>query len=434
MNLKSLDDAFALLNSDMTVVTAMATAEPLGFYRELASQIRLRNLKGLRVIGANPSKVWPCFSEPDMRERVRFALMFLTHAIRKIQGHGFIDYIPQHLSQWAQNLKMTSKPIHIFWGTCSLPDPRGFVSLGLNNCYESDILRAADKVILEINPRMPRTFGSTEVHVNEVDVFVDPASGSCSQEIATIEPANFGSVEMQIASFIETLVDDGSTIQLGIGGIPNAVGAALMHKKDLGVHTEMINDAMMKLYKAGVITGRQKSIWPRKMVGAFALGTRELYDFLADNPMVEFHPASVVNDPYRIGRNYKMISINTAVEIDLTGQVCSESIGHLELSGVGGANDTHLGAQLSKNGRAIVAIPSHTLSKSGESVSKLTVALKPGAKVSISRNDIDTVVTEYGVAHLKGRSVNDRVHSLIHIAHPDHRDRLKHEAEGAGYI
>ncbi|MCX6119116.1 MAG: 4-hydroxybutyrate--acetyl-CoA CoA transferase [Proteobacteria bacterium] len=422
-----LAEAFqSTINSNSTIVTGMATAEPNGFFNDFSKSVLANNWKDLRVIGANPSRTWPCFTDPATLKEVEYVVMFLTSAVRKLQTNGRFSYIPQHLSQWAKNIINSPKGIDVYWGTCSEPDARGFVTLGLNNCYESEVLRAAKKVVLEVNKYVPRTFGATEVSLSEVDFFIRN-----DRPIAAIEPVQFGLTEAKIAAFVEGFISDGSTLQLGIGGIPNAVGAALIHKKDLGIHTEMINDAMMKLYQAGVITGACKTLWPRKMVGAFAYGSQTLYDFIHDNSLVEFHPASVVNNPYRIGRNHKMVSLNTAVEIDLTGQVCSESIGHVELSGVGGAAETHMGAQMSVGGRAIVAIESSA--KQG-TISKIVTSLKPGAKVSISRNDIDTVITEFGVAELKGKTTAQRVRSMIAIAHPDQRDLLTHDAKQIGYL
>jgi acyl-CoA hydrolase len=417
-------DAFALIQNNSTVVTAMAAAEPRIFWT--GAHQRVRDLSGVRIFCANPSQAWPVIADPVMRDHAEIIVMFMTGVIRKLQGRGFVHYMPQHLSQWAHNLIGRPGGVDVFWGTCSTPDTRGFVSLGTSNCYESELLRAAKHVILEVNPRMPPSFGATEVSLDEVDVFLETQG-----ELPQILPASYGEVEGLIADFIVDLIPDGATLQLGIGGIPNAVGKRLVHKKDLGVHTEMINDAFMDLYQCGVVTGRRKLIWPRKIVGAFAYGSSALYDFIRQNPVIELHPASVVNDPYRIGRNYKMISINSAVEVDLTGQVCSESVGHTELSGVGGAAETHIGAQRSVGGRGIVAIPS--TAKNG-AVSKITVALQPGAKVSISRNDIDTVVTEHGVAVLKGKTVPERIRAMVQVADPKFRDQLMAEAKKLSYI
>ncbi len=420
----SLEQAFALISSGSTVVTAMAAAEPQLFWSNFHTHAT--DHRDLRVFCANPSRPWPCIADDSMREHVEFIVMFMTGAIRKLQGRGFVHYMPQHLSRWAQNLKERTGGIDLFWGSCSPPDKRGFVSLGTSNCYESEVLRAARHVVLEVNPAMPPTFGGTEVALDEVDLLVES-----DHPLPEVAPAAFGALEEKIASFVVDLIPDGATLQLGIGGIPNAVGKHLKDKKNLGVHTEMINDAFMDLYMNGVITGREKTIWPRKIVGAFAYGSRALYDFVKENPIVEIHPASVINDPYRIGRNHKMISLNAAVEVDLTGQVCSESVGHVELSGVGGAFDTHVGAQRSNGGRGIIALASTM--KNGTR-SKIVSTLQPGAKVSISRNDIDTIVTEHGVAQLKGKTVPERIKQMIQIAHPQFRESLLQEARQLSYI
>jgi acyl-CoA hydrolase len=420
----SVEEAFSLVESRSTIVTAMAAAEPQMFWSKL-HEVALQH-RDVRVFCANPSQPWPAIADDRMHGHVEFIVMFMTGAIRKLQGRGFVHYMPQHLSRWAQNLKSRPGGVDLFWGTCSPPDRRGFVSLGTSNCYESEILRAARHVVLEVNPNMPPTFGGTEVSLDEVDCFIESNAA-----LPEVPPAPFGEIENKIASFVVDLVPDGATLQLGIGGIPNAVGKQLKTKKDLGVHTEMINDAFMDLYLSGVITGRQKTIWPRKIVGAFAYGSRALYDFVRENPVIEIHPASVVNDPFRIGRNYQMISLNSAVEVDLTGQVCSESVGHVELSGVGGAADTHVGAQRSLGGRGIIALASTM--KNGLR-SKIVSTLQPGAKVSISRNDVDTVVTEFGVAQLKGKTAPERIMEMISIAHPDFRESLLREARSLSYI
>lgn len=421
---KTIEQALKELRDHQTIVTAMAAAEPQMFFRHIDQ--RARDLSGLKVYCANPSAPFPCFqpSEP-LTGRLELLVMFLTSKVSKLQGHDRTHYIPQHLSQWVQNLKARRK-VHVFWGSCSKPDERGFVSLGLNNCYESEIFRMSDMRILEINPRMPRTSGSTAVSIDDVDHFVET-----EHPIPMVTKPEISEVDRQIAAHVAPLIQNESTIQLGIGSIPNAIGEALQDKKNLGVHTEMINDTMMELYYKGVITNSAKTIWPGKMVGSFVFGTQELYDFVDQNPIVELHPSLVVNDPYKIGQNRRMVSINTAVEVDLTGQVCSESVGHRELSGVGGASDTHVGAQRCPEGMGIIAIPSRT--RDGKQ-SKIVFELKPGAKVSITRNDVDTIVTEFGVAHLKGLSVSERIHALVNIAHPEFRDELLHKAKIEGYI
>jgi len=287
--------------------------------------------------------------------------------------------------------------------------------------YEKDLISVAKTVILEINPNLPRTYGDTHVHISEVDYIVEHEAPLV--EVQPIEPSE---EEKAIGQYVAELIEDGSTIQLGIGGIPNAIAKFLMNKKDLGVHTEMFTDGMVDLAEAGVVTGRKKTIWRGKMVGNFALGTKKLYNFVNENLAVEFQPGRVTNDPRVIAKNYKMVSVNTALQIDLTGQVVSESIGHIQYSGTGGQNDTAIGAQMSPGGKSIIALRS--TAKNG-TISTIVPVLPPGAKVTLLRADVDYVVTEYGVAHLKARSIRERVRQLISIAHPDFREELRREAE-----
>jgi acyl-CoA hydrolase len=411
----------------------MAAAEPQIFWAglrdhvlALGKPIAVDSKQLIRVFCANPSSAWPVLTDDKMSGYLEIVVMFFSPAARKLQGRGFVHYMPQHLSQWSKHIAARAGGVDVFWGSCSIPDKRGFVSLGTSNCYESEVLRIAKKVVLEINPHMPATHGATEVSLDEVDAFV-----MSDAKLPEVPPSSYGAGEETIADYVVSLIPDRATLQLGIGGIPNAIGKKLAQKKDLGIHTEMINDAVLELYKQGAITGLYKTIWPRKIVGAFAYGSEQLYEFIRDNPIVEIHPASVVNDLYRIGRNHRMISINSAVEIDMTGQVCSESLGHLELSGVGGAAETHIGAQRSEGGRGIIAMPSTT--KDGAH-SKIVACLQPGAKVSVSRNDIDTVVTEYGIAELKGKTVPERIRSMIKIAHPKFQKTLFEHAKTLSYI
>lgn len=418
----SIDHALERIQSGATVVAAMAAAEPAALFTHLGK--RCRTLTDVTLHCANPTKSYPCFDDPALAGRLDLRVMFLTASVRDLQGNGRVHYVPQHLSQWARNLSAKG-PIDVFWGSCTPPDDRGFVSLGPGACYEPEVLRAARHVVLEINPSLPVTSGATAVPTAWVHAFVTAPGG-----IPTLERPHPDAIDERIAANVAGLIGDGSTLQLGIGAIPNAIGQALRTKRDLGIHTEMINDVVMDLALSGAATGRCKTLWPGKIVGAFVYGTQALYDFVDRNPAVELQPASVVNDPYRIGRNHRMVSINTAVEIDLTGQVCSESVGHRELSGVGGAAETHIGAQRSDGGRGIIALRSTT--KDGRS--KVAFELAPGAKVSISRNDVDTVVTEHGVAALAGRSVAERVRALVAIAAPAAREQLLELAAQKGYL
>jgi acyl-CoA hydrolase len=300
------------------------------------------------------------------------------------------------------------------------------MSLSLGLVIEKQLIEAADLVILEINENLPWTLGDTQVHISEVDYVVE--NHAPLPEMPVVPPTE---AEESIGGYIAELIEDGSTLQLGIGGIPNAITPFLMNRKDLGIHTEMFTDGMVDLYNAGVITNRRKTQWKGKMVGAFALGTKKLYDFVDDNLGVEFQQGWITNDPYIVGRNYKMISINTALQVDLMGQVCSQSIGHKHFSGTGGQLDTHRGAQLSPGGRGIIALRS---TARNNEISTIVPILSPGAEVTVPSQDIDTVVTEYGIADLKGLCVRDRAKALINIAHPDFREQLKEEVMRMGIV
>ena len=428
---EALSPARGILKSGARVVAAMAAAEPRGLLEHIGDHCD--GLSNVSLYCANPSRDYPCFTDDSLAGRLAINVMFLTAKVRDLQGHGRIHYVPQHLSQWVRNLTRAHS-IDVFWGTCSPPDQRGFVSLGTGSCYEPEILRRAKVVVLEVNRNVPVTSGATTIPISWVDHLID-----YDHDLPTVPRPQITDLDRRIAGFVAELVPDRATLQLGIGAIPNAIGEALAGHRDLGIHTEMINDTIMDLCLKGVVTGRAKSIWPGKIVGSFVYGTRELYDFVDNNPAIDLQPSSVVNDPVRIGRNHRMVSINSAVEIDLTGQVCAESVGHTELSGVGGAFETHVGAQRSDGGRGIIAIHSTSPARGapGEPPrlrSKIVFELKPGAKVSVSRNDVDTIVTEYGVAQLAGLSVAQRVRAMVSVAHPEFREMLLEQARGAGYL
>jgi acyl-CoA hydrolase len=296
------------------------------------------------------------------------------------------------------------------------------------------MIKKAKIVILEINPNAPRTFGDVQLHVDEVDYLVEVDYPM--PEIADAEP---NEKDMAIGKLIADMIQDGDCIQLGIGGIPNAVAASLYGKKNLGVHTEMLTTGMVKLAKAGVINGKCKQIGTGKMVAAFAMGTKELYDYIDDNPSVEILDGAYVNDPYTIMQNDNQVSINTTIEVDITGQCCSESIGSIQFSGTGGQSDTAVGAQKSRNGRSIIALYSTAMvkdPKTGERVetSKIVCQLKAGAAVSLSRNDVDYLVTEYGCVSLRGTSIAERAERIISVAHPAFRDQIRAEALAIGII
>jgi len=414
----SIEDALAKINSGDHIVVALAGAEPQGIMGSLhAIAPRVRDVVVSTCLNMQN---YEFFVNPAMAGHFVNEGWFYNPAMRKAHAYKTVSFIPNHL-HFAGSKRLAFRKPNIFIGTCTPPDKHGFVSLGLSVTYEPEMIENADLVIMEVNCNLPRTFGDTALHVTDVGYFVEhdmPLS-----ELSIVESS---AKDRIIANYIADLVEDGSTIQLGIGGIPNAVAQGLMTKKDLGIHTEMFTDGMVDLYKAGAVTNRRKTLHPGKMVAAFALGTKKLYDFIDDNPAVQLLRGGYTNDPYVIGRNYKMVSINTTLEMDLTGQCCSESFGHKQFSGTGGQADTAIGAQLSVGGKSIVALYS---TAKNDTISKIVPLLTPGAAVSLQRNDVDYVVTEYGVAELRGTSLRERVKRLSGIIHPNFREQIQKEIE-----
>lgn len=422
----TIEKALSFIKTGDHLVSALAAAEPQGILSQL--DMIADKVKNVKVSTCLPILDYPYFSNPAYKDSFLMEGWFYTPTMRKMHPQGTVSFIPNHL-HFAGMRRMAHRPTNVFIGTASPMDEHGYISLSLSATYEKEMVQHADLVILEVNPNMPRTFGDTIVHISEIDHVVE-----ADYDVPLFPSPEPTEKDRIIGKYVADLIDDGSTIQLGIGGIPNAVSGELMNKKDIGIHTEMFTDGMVDLFEAGVITGKRKTLLPGKMVGTFALGTKKLYDFIHNNPGVVILNGSYVNDPYVIGQNYKMVSINTTLEIDLTGQCSSESLGHRQFSGTGGQADTAIGAQLSEGGKSFIALYSTANvrvpgSNERKTVSKIVPRLTHGAAVSLSRNDLDYVVTEYGVAALKGTSIRERVEKLINIAHPDFRDQLREEAE-----
>lgn len=424
--LVTVDEALTYIKSNDHIVSALAAAEP----RELLSKLHTisNNVNDVIVSTCLPVLDYEYFTNINYKDSFLMEGWFYTPTMRRTHDQKTVSFIPNHL-HIAGAKRLAHRKVNVFVGTASPMDKRGYLSLSLSVTYEKEMLENADIVILEINPNYPRTFGDTIIHVSEADFIIET-----NYQVPEFPVAIPTEKDRIIGKQIAELVEDGSTLQLGIGGIPNAVSAELMNKRDLGIHTEMFTDGMVDLYEAGVITGKKKTLMKDKMVATFALGTKKLYDFIDDNPNVQLLNGSWVNDPYVIAKNHKMVSINTTLEIDLTGQVCSESIGHQQFSGTGGQADTAIGAQMSDGGKSIIALYSTADvripgSNERRTISKIVPRLSPGAIVTLSRNDVDFVVTEYGIAALRGTSIRERVSKLIAIAHPDFRDELQEEAE-----
>jgi len=425
----TVEEALTKVKTSDVIVTGLAASEGKVFLEQLHTIAD--KVSDISVTTCLPMAYAEYFQNDRYKDKFKMNGWFYTGPMRKAQSNGNISFIPNHLHLSAVKRLAYEKP-NIYIGNATPPDKHGYVSLSLSNVYEKRIIEQADLVILEINHKLPRTFGDVELHVDDIDYMIE-----VDYDVPELPDAEPNEKDIQIGNYIADLIHDGDCIQLGIGGIPNAVAAALTHKKDLGIHTEMLTTGLMKLMKLGVCNGKNKNINRGKAVCTFALGTKELYDFIDDNPSVEIRDGHKVNDPYEIGLNDNQVSINTTIEIDLTGQCASESIGTVQYSGTGGQADTAIGAQRAKNGRSFIALYATTSVRDGQdrkTISKIVPMLKPGAAVSLSRNDVDHVVTEYGVANLRGTSLNERVKRLIEIAHPDFRASLTEEARKLGYI
>ncbi|MCW3054445.1 MAG: Acetyl-CoA hydrolase/transferase, partial [Chthonomonadales bacterium] len=315
-------------------------------------------------------------------------------------------------------------PLDVALIMVSPPDVHGYCSLGISVDVVKAAVEKADIVIAEVNRQMPRTLGDSFLHVSQIDSFVE---SDCP--LVELLPPTQTAVTQRIGQHIADLIEDGSTLQMGIGAIPDAALACLTDKHDLGIHTEMFSDGLLPLVAAGVVTGHRKTLYPDKIVSSFCMGTRALYDFVDNNPAIEFHPSDIVNDPFIIAQNDKMVAINAAIEVDLTGQVCADSIGERFYSGIGGQVDFLRGAARSRGGKPIIALPSTAHMHDGTTVSRIVSNLKPGAGIVTSRGDVHYVVTEWGAAYLHGKSIRERTLSLIAIAHPDFRDALQAAAQ-----
>ncbi len=421
----SVEEALNKVKDNDHIITGLGAGESRLFFRNLH---RIADkVKNVIVTNCLPVENYEFFMNPEYHKSFLTNSWFYSAGQRKMHPTGAINFVPQHL-HLALRKRLAHRKCNIYVGVATPPDRHGNMSLSLSATYEKELIRQADLVILEVNDQFPRTFGDTFITVRDVDYIIEH-----SEKPPIIPNAEPDEKDKAIGKYIADMVEDGSTIQLGIGGIPNALARELMSKKDLGVHTEMFVDGMIDLIEAGVITGRRKTLLPDKIVCTFALGTQRLYDYVDDNPMVLFMNGSWTNDPFVIARNYKQISINSTIEVDLVGQCCSETIGHRQFSGTGGQSDTAVGAQLTPGGKSFICLHSTTVVKdpvTGEkkTVSKIVPILAPGSVVALSRNDVDFVVTEYGVAALRGTSVKERVDRLIAIAHPDFRDWLREES------
>ncbi|WP_426348806.1 acetyl-CoA hydrolase/transferase family protein [Alloiococcus sp. CFN-8] len=421
----TIEEALALVKSDDIIVTGLGASEAQGFMNNIHSIAgRVKNVTITNCLPMSSGE----FLKEEYKDVFNIDGWFYSPGLRRAHGNGNVSFIPNHLHLAGIKRLDYVKP-NIYVGSATYPDKHGYISLSVSNTYEKRMIEEADIVILEINNNYPRTFGDVEIHYSDIDYLVET-----DYPVPVLGDVVPSEKDMLIGASIAELIKDGDCLQLGIGGIPNAVASYLKDKKDLGVHTEMMTSGMVELAELGVINGSKKTLHKGKIVCTFALGNKKLYDFLDDNPSVLVLDGNYVNNPDIIRLNDNQVSINTTIEIDLTGQCCSESIGPVQFSGTGGQADTAIGAQKARNGKSIIALYSTAMVKNKvtgerEEISKIVPMLKEGAVVSLSRNDVDIVVTEYGAVNLRGTNIKTRVERLISIAHPKFREQLRKDAE-----
>lgn len=383
------------------------------------------NLKDLEICQA--LTVGPAdYVKPEMQGHLRVNTMFISSNIRKAVHEGRVDFTPVLLSEFPLLFKRKILPVDVALIHVSPPDEHGFCSFGIEVGLTKSVAESATMIIAEVNQQMPRTLGDSFIHVSRLNYMVPT-----DYELPELPMADEENAEIyeKIASYVADLIPDGATMQMGIGAIPDAVLKHLFTKKDLGVHTEMFSDGVIDLVEAGVLTNSRKTLHPGKIIAGFILGTRRLYQWVDDNPLIELHPTEYVNDPFIIAQNERMVAINSAIEVDLTGQVCADSIGHRLFSGVGGQLDFIYGSSRSKGGVPVIALPS-----TAKDFSRIVPTLKPGAGVVTTRNHVHYIITEYGIADLYGKTIRQRAQALINIAHPRFREELTHQAKELNYI
>jgi acyl-CoA hydrolase len=412
----SAADAVALVKSGDRVFVHSVAAAPRALIDALtarAGELRVVEIVMLHTEGPAP------YAAPELEKSFRVNALFVGPNVRRAVNEGRADYLPVFLSEVPRLFRTGILPLDVALVQVSPPDRHGFCSLGVSVDVTRAAIQTAKLVIAQVNRRMPRTHGDGLIHVDQIHRMVE-----ADDELHELPVATLGDLEVSIGRHCAELVEDGATLQLGIGAIPQATLAALVDHQRLGVHTEMLSDGVVDLVEKGVVTGEAKRIHPGKIVATFALGSRRLYDFMDDNPLVAMLDVAYVNDTAVIRRNPKVTAINGALEVDLTGQVCADSIGDVQYSGVGGQMDFIRGAALSEGGKPIIALPSCTAS--GES--RVVSYLKQGAGVVTTRAHVHYVVTEHGIADLFGKNLRQRAAALVAIAHPAHRDALAAEA------
>jgi len=421
---RSLRNAFRKVKPGDTIYIGTGCAEPQYLVRSMVDHPEyFADTEILHLISLNES---PPYTDPKYRHMFRLNTFFIGRAAREAVSRGDADYTPMFLSEIPKLIKTERLHIDVALIQVTPPDTFGNCSLGMSVETVKAAVEKAAYIIAQVNPRMPRTLGDSFVSVEELDAIIE-----YDEPVSEFIPPEIDEIADRIGFYVSRLVPNGATIQAGIGVIPNAVLKHLGDKRNLGVHTEMFSDGLIDLYEAGVITNTHKTFHPGKVIAAFCLGSRRLYDTIDNNPVFEFYPTDYVSDPRNISKNDNMVAINSALELDLTGQVCADSIGHKFYSGIGGQADFVRGASLARNGRPVIALPS---TAKGGMKSRIVPILAPGAGVVTTRGDVHYIVTEYGIAYLHGKTIRQRALALINIAHPKFRQWLLDEAKSLCYV
>ncbi|MFW5696611.1 MAG: acetyl-CoA hydrolase/transferase family protein [Phototrophicaceae bacterium] len=419
----SAEGAARMVQSGHNVFLTGNCSTPQVFLNALIERYQeVQNVEIVQLLGMGAAD----FISPEMSEHIRINNLFIGPNMRGPIAHGLADFTPIHLSDVPRLFISRRLPLDIAVIQVSPPDEHGYCTYGVEVGVTKSAAESASMVIAEVNPNMPRVLGDSFIHVNQINYFIE-----VDYELPELPPPPPSVTQDQIASHIAALIPDGATLQMGIGGIPDAVLRRLTDHKNLGVHTELFSDGVMDMIEAGIINNSRKTLHPGKVVAGFLLGSRKLYRFVHDNPIFEFHPTLYVNDPFVIAQNDRMVSINSALEVDITGQVCADSIGTRFYSGAGGQLDFVRGAARSKGGMTFIALPS---TAKAHQISRIVPQLKPGAGVVTTRYDVHYIATEYGVAELWGRKISERVQAIISVAHPDFREDLLAYAREQNYI
>ena len=410
------EDAVSVIKDGDRVVFGHAVGEPIIFQRTMAQMAeQFHNVEVAHMVYLGSGE----YLQPGMEEHFRHNALFVGGPARKAIAENRADYTPAFFSDVPHMFRNGELPVDVFAFTCSPPDERGYVSIGLSCDYGWQAAKSAKTVIAEVNPNMPRTFGESFIHVTDIDGFL-----LSWEPLPEAKPPRITEEDKKIGKYIADLVHDGDCLQLGIGAVPDAVCSFLGDKKNLGLHSEMFSDGVLPLFEKGVINGSCKQRDVGRACVTFLMGSRKLYDFVNNNPMIQMMPVDVCNNPAIISQNDNVVSINSCVQVDLQGQVCAEAIGLKQISGIGGQMDFVRGANLSKGGRSIIALHSTT---KDESESKIVTTITTGGPVTTSRCDVNYIVTEYGVAQLRGQTLRERAKRLIAIAHPKFRAELAEE-------